>query len=643
MPLRPIVFVVALLLAAHAGAQSRQRVDKAADLPRFDYRVDGKVEDLVANEARFKAFAGDVRRDIEAVLARYDIPDKSVERGYLATLAQIDYLERDYAGALGRLDRIRALEEKPADRLLSGLTMRALIAAERGTGGRSGDAYGREVGRLVRAELDAMPYAVVQNEVREMKAGIEIASEALVLGGLRERLQPIVDKAGALSSDFAPAVVNARYRLTATIPLKRTLAEALAGYLAANKVDKPDIWAARDVTLRRSPGYARVDIAIWDSGVDPGVFPTRMFEVRGKLVSIGFDRYGNPANEPLLPIPPALATRMPAMKSRLKGFSDLQSNIDSPEAAEVKAYFGSLKPEEYKAAIEELTLAGSYVHGTHVAGIAVAGNPYARLAVARIEFDWHLIPDPCPTPELVAKFAANAQTYVDFFVRHGIRVVNMSWGGSVNDTERALELCGIGKNPDERRRIAREYFDTERAALERAIRGAPQVLFVAAAGNEDSDASFAESIPAAIDAPNLLTVGAVDRAGDEASFTSYGKTVVAHANGYQVESVIPGGEKLAESGTSMAAPQATNLAAKMLVVNPKLTPTDVIAIVRATVEKTPDGRRMLLHPARAIEAARGYAASGESSGSGQAAEAKARAGGGAEAGTGKGAADKGRR
>jgi subtilisin family serine protease len=184
-----------------------------------------------------------------------------------------------------------------------------------------------------------------------------------------------------------------------------------------------------------------------------------------------------------------------------------------------------------------------------------------------------------------------------------VRVVNMSWGGSVQDYENALEQCGIGKDPEERKKIAREYFDISRDALTRAIRSAPEILFVAAAGNENADSTFAESIPAAIDAPNLLTVGAVDRAGDEASFTSYGKTVVAHANGYQVDSVIPGGQKLAESGTSMAAPQATNLAAKMLVVNPKLSPTDVIAIIRATVEKTPDGRRMLLHPAKAVAAA----------------------------------------
>jgi subtilisin family serine protease len=101
----------------------------------------------------------------------------------------------------------------------------------------------------------------------------------------------------------------------------------------------------------------------------------------------------------------------------------------------------------------------------------------------------------------------------------------------------------------------------------------------------------------------LFWGGAGDRAGDEASFTSYGPTVVVHANGYQVESVIPGGEKVAESGTSMAAPQVTNLAAKLLAVSPKLTPTQLIAIIRDTAEKTADGRRNLIHPAKALAAA----------------------------------------
>ena len=137
----------------------------------------------------------------------------------------------------------------------------------------------------------------------------------------------------------------------------------------------------------------------------------------------------------------------------------------------------------------------------------------------------------------------------------------------------------------------------------KAFASAPEILFVTAAGNSNSDASFVEDIPAGIALPNLLSVGAVDKAGDEASFTSYGPTVKVHANGYQVDSVIPGGDKLAESGTSMASPQVTNLAAKILAVAPRLSPTEVIDLIVTTAERTPDGRRVLVNPKKALEAA----------------------------------------
>src|SRR4029078_5548532 len=139
-----------------------------------------------------------------------------------------------------------------------------------------------------------------------------------------------------------------------------------------------------------------------------------------------------------------------------------------------------------------------------------------------------------------------------------------------------LELCNIGSGPDERKKIARDYFEIQKDALTKAFAGASASVFVPAAGNSNEDASFIEDIPAGIVLPNLLTVGAVDKAGDEASFTSYGPTVVVHANGYQGESVIPGAEKLAESGTSMASPQVANLAGKILAVNPALKPEQVI-------------------------------------------------------------------
>jgi subtilisin family serine protease len=606
---RFLIAAIALLVATAAAAQAKPRIEKAADLPRFTYAIEGRVEDLVRDDAKFARFADAVRRDTESVLAGYEIDDRATLRQLEGELAQLDWLAGNVDRALARAERIKALQEKPADKLMSGLQLRAMIGAQKKVGSRDSDAYRAEVGRLISADLATMPYEVVQNEAREAKASAEIMSEALTIGYLRNVIQPTVDKAGAISSDLAPAIVNAKYRIVATLPLKKTLVETYSAYLAAHHVEKPDIWAARDVTLPPGKGYATVNVGIWDSGVDTSLFDHRVVKDAGKPAVIAFDRFAKPATGALQPIPSALQAKIPELRARLKGFSDLRSNIDSPEASEVKQYLSTLTPDQYKAAIEELDLAGNWMHGTHVAGITLAGNPYAHVVVGRIEFDWHLLPDPCPSRALALRDARNQQAYVDYFKRHHVRVVNMSWGGTVKDVEEALELCNTGKTPDERKKIARDYFDIQKSALEKAFASAPSILFVTAAGNSNEDASFSEDVPAGIRAPNLIAVGAVDRAGDEASFTSYGPTVVVDANGYQVDSVIPGGDRLAESGTSMASPQVANLAAKMLAVNPKLTPPQLIAIIRDTADKTPDGRRHLINPKKAVEAAQEKVAS----------------------------------
>jgi subtilisin family serine protease len=399
--------------------------------------------------------------------------------------------------------------------------------------------------------------------------------------------------------------VAARYALVARLPLKQTLIDTYTAYLAAHQTAKPDIWAARSVDLPPGKGHAPVRIAVWDSGVDTALFKGRVVQRGGKDAYIAFDRYGDPAKGELMAIPADLQGRLAEMEASIKGLSDLRSNVDSPEASGVKQQLSTLKREDFKRVIEELELAGNYVHGTHVAGIAMAGNPYARLVVARIEYDYHLLPDPCPSRELSQKIAKVYRSSVEFMKKEGVRVANMSWGGGVQDYEHQLELCNIGKTPEERKTIAREYFEIEKKALTDAMASAPGILFVAAAGNSNADASFTEDIPAGIVLPNLLAVGAVDRAGDEAPFTSYGPTVKVHANGYQVESFLPGGQKVALSGTSMAAPQVVNLAAKILAVNPTLSPPRVIELIVKTAERTPDGRRVLVDPAKAVaEAAR---------------------------------------
>ncbi len=91
-------------------------------------------------------------------------------------------------------------------------------------------------------------------------------SEALSLGYVNAVLQPTVDKAGSLSSDLAPIIVGARFSLVLLLPLKPELVATYTAYLDAHKVDKPDIWPARDVELppsARLHARRRRDLGQW--------------------------------------------------------------------------------------------------------------------------------------------------------------------------------------------------------------------------------------------------------------------------------------------------------------------------------------------------------------------------------------------
>ncbi len=598
---QPAAVLLAFALAAPGWAADRQRIEKEADIPRFSYRIAEPLESVVRDKSIFVRVIQPVRADMESVLQRYEIADKSSQRQFLGSLVQLDFLAGNYDAALAGADAMRALEEKPADKLLSGLRLRAMVAAAKQSGQINTTAYFEAVARNIRQQLDAMPFEVIANDVKSYKAGAEMIGEGRILGGVQELLQATLNKTGALSSDFTPGLINARYALETAVPLKQTLVSTYSAYLDQHRVEKADIWPAREVTLSASGPYKTVNVAVWDSGVDTRLFPGQVVRNgKGQAALIAFDVASRPSSGELIPVPAAMQAKMPEMLARTKGFSDLVSNIDSPQASEVKRFMSTLKPEEYKPAMEQLGFSGNYVHGTHVAGITLNGNPWARLVTARLSFDYKLQPDPCPSRELAQRGAKAHQAYVDFFKRQQVRVVNMSWGGSVKDGEEALEKCGIGKTTEERQKIARAYFEIEKTALQRAFASAPNILFITAAGNSNSDSSFGEFIPSSIVLPNLLTVGAVDKAGDEAPFTSYGPTVAVHANGYQVDSYIPGGARVALSGTSMAAPTVANLAAKLLAAKPSLKPTEVIAIIRETADKSADGRRVLINPAKAM-------------------------------------------
>ena len=116
-----------------------------------------------------------------------------------------------------------------------------------------------------------------------------------------------------------------------------------------------------------------------------------------------------------------------------------------------------------------------------------------------------------------------------------------------------------------------------------------------AAGNSNRSAGFAQDVPASLHLPNLISVGAVNKVGKETDFTSYGDTVAVYADGYEVESYVPGGSRMKKLGTSMASPNVANLAAKLIALDPSLTPVQVIELIKKGATASEDGRLHLIN------------------------------------------------
>jgi hypothetical protein len=602
-------FVCALAIAAGvpAGAQTaaKKTVTSAADLPAFTYPIDVAPSALVtADAATFDPFAAKVRANVEAVLSGYDIQDHATLRGLLQQKLELQLLSgTEDAAALTTADAIRALEDKPDTKLVSGLSTRATVAARAKAGATSGDTYLADYRAEYAAALAPLPWPVVGSLLKQIKTTNDVYTPAMMIGQIAGNLDPGAAKSHSVSGESAAAIVQARYFVRVILPQAQVSSAVLGAVIAQHSVEKPDIWAARDVTLHAGDHLTPVRVAIWDSGSDVSLFPQQLytdpapkgFDPHG----LAFDMDGFKTHGYLYPLTPADRAQYPAMQHFLEGYSDLQESIDSPAATAVRQQMAALKQADVPAFFQTLDLLGDYQHGTHVTGIALRGNPAARLVVGRITFDYKWIPTP-PTEASVRRDAADYQIYVNYFRAHHVRVVNMSWGGTPAGVEAALEKNNIGKDAADRKAMAAKLFAVDRAGLYDALKSAPGILFVCAAGNSDSNAGFDESMPASFDLPNLLVVGAVDQAGDETSFTSYGKTVLVDADGYHVVSTVPGGAHIRMSGTSMAAPMVTNLAAKLIALDPKLTPVQTIALIRAGATPSSDGRRHNIDPKRSV-------------------------------------------
>lgn len=173
-------------------------------------------------------------------------------------------------------------------------------------------------------------------------------------------------------------------------------------------------------------------------------------------------------------------------------------------------------------------------HGTHCAGIiaAVANNATGTAGVAS-NVDVQIMSLKIHGGTNTAGSVANAVKAIRYAEAMGASICNMSWG-------------------------THNYSQT----LELAIQDS-SMLFVTAAGNDGSNNNSSPVYPASLRLPNVISVAFVDADGYLSPNSNYGlSTVDIAAPGQDIYSTLVGGYGYS-SGSSMAAPHVTGLAAML--------------------------------------------------------------------------------
>eukprot|EP00445_Apocalathium_hangoei_P007544 CAMPEP_0203844830 /NCGR_PEP_ID=MMETSP0359-20131031/3449_1 /ASSEMBLY_ACC=CAM_ASM_000338 /TAXON_ID=268821 /ORGANISM="Scrippsiella Hangoei, Strain SHTV-5" /LENGTH=1196 /DNA_ID=CAMNT_0050759865 /DNA_START=11 /DNA_END=3601 /DNA_ORIENTATION=+ len=198
------------------------------------------------------------------------------------------------------------------------------------------------------------------------------------------------------------------------------------------------------------------------------------------------------------------------------------------------------------------------MHGTHCAG-TIAGVGNNRQGVTGVAWRGVRLMALKFLDSKGAGRISDAIQAIDYAVAQGAKIASNSWGGG-------------GSNP------------ALRMAIEHAE--AAGMLFTAAAGNEANDNDLTPSYPANVDCANVISVASTTWLGALSTFSNTGmNTVHVAAPGSDIYSTVPGGGYRRLSGTSMAAPHVTGMAALVWMYRPQLSMHQVKDIVLGSVRK----------------------------------------------------------
>ena len=218
----------------------------------------------------------------------------------------------------------------------------AILKARKQAGAVTGPAYREAVERIYAEEVNALDWSVVGDAIRESESNLEIRTAGLAIASLKHNVDPVVQQGASVNDEDAAAILRSRLFIQVIVPVQAPLTSVLKRYVAAHNVEKPDIWAAREVTLTSMQNLTPVRVGIWDSGVDTALYPKQLYTDPhpGAHSPHGFvfDLQGKVIKGDLQPQDADQKQAFPRMVGLFQGFDDLKYQVDSPDAAEVRRW-----------------------------------------------------------------------------------------------------------------------------------------------------------------------------------------------------------------------------------------------------------------------------------------------------------------
>ncbi len=213
----PTPILCALWLVACAA--SGPRPDRAQ---AHAYAVPPDVGRLVVDAKAFAGFARVLRADLEGDLARHDIRPAQAVKDRLFILALLDALDDRWADAVARLDRIASLEENPAARAMTGLTIRVWADA-RAHGGDTPPAFRAALER----KLATLPVDLVARQLQMLRTMGRVFTPDVCRRLVDESVGGEA-RTGAVSLESVHAIAFQRYAVVRLVPVGREIDEVLA-------------------------------------------------------------------------------------------------------------------------------------------------------------------------------------------------------------------------------------------------------------------------------------------------------------------------------------------------------------------------------------------------------------------------------